>query len=181
MCDCQHNSGLSAVTGRPVHVGAPFALGVEFADWWLDTSFKELNQVLIEIQSALAQSGYISGQVKAYELSGYLNPFVVIEGYSGREYGSDQHLKDAVLSVVSSIYPSINYGSVTYSVETYDSQSGQTQTLFQSSPIAQSGSSSNPLNAIGQTIGNTFKTDATTGLIIGVVGTIAAIVILKKL
>ncbi len=184
MNGCNCHAGMSGVTGRPVHVGAPFQLGVEFSDWWLDTSFKDLSQILIEIESALSASGYIAGQVKAYQLSGYVNPFVVIESYSGREYGSDNHLKDAVLSVVAGIYPQVNFGSVTFQVETYDPATGQTQTIFQPSPIAAAGATTGAgsgFDAIGQTIGNVFRVDATTGLVIGAVGAVALILLLKRL
>lgn len=182
-CDCRQ-TGLSGVTGRPVHLGAPFQLGVEFSDWWLDTSFKDLSQILIEIESALAASGYTAGQVKAYQLAGYINPFVVIESYSGREYGSDAHLKDSVLSVVSKIYPQINYGTVTFQVETYDPSTGQTQTIFQPSPIAAAGTSpgvGSAVDSIGQSLGSVFNVDATTGLVIGAVGAVALILLLKRL
>lgn len=184
MNGCNCHAGMSGVTGRPVHVGAPFQLGVEFSDWWLDTSFKDLPTILKEIEAALAGSGYTSGLVRAYQLAGYVNPFVAIESYSGREYGSDQHLKDAVLSVVAGIYPQINYGSVTFQVETYDPTTGQTQTLFQPSPIAAAGATTgvgSGFDAIGQTIGNVFRVDATTGLVIGAVGAVALILLLKRL
>jgi len=184
MSGCNCASGLGALTGRPVHLGAPFNLGVEFRDWWLDTSFKDLSQILTEIESALAASGYISGQIKAYQLAGYLNPYVVIEGYSGREYGDDRHLRDAVLSVVDRIYPDIDWATVQFQVETYDPSTGATETVFQPSPIIAAGTSpgvGSAVNSLGQSIGNVFQVDATTGLVIGAVGAVALILLLKRL
>jgi hypothetical protein len=119
--------GLMGGINDPVHVGAPFSLGVEFTGWWEDMSFRELPQVLAAIQSKLTASGYTRGLVRVYQLAGYLNPFVVAEGYSGREYGRASDLRDAILSVIASEYSGIDFGSVRFETTTYNPTTGQTQ------------------------------------------------------
>lgn len=187
MCDCNGN-GLGAITGRPVHLGAPFQLGVELAEWgtdlavevldpfdWSTTAFPDL---LRSMESKLAGSGYTSGLVKIYRLAGYVNPYIVVESYSGREYGSDQHLKDAVLSVLASLYPKLNYGSVTFSAETYDPATGQTQ--ITTTPAPRESTGSGVLDQVGQTIGSTFGLDTQSALLLGALGAVGLVLLLRR-
>lgn len=137
-CECQHTDnglgalaavyGLGVIKGQPVHRGAPFSYAVEFEDWYADVSWKPLVQVLSEIKAKLDQSGYVTGLTKIYQLAGYFDPFIVVEGFSGREYGSDLHLRDAITSVVTSIYGNIDYSTIKFEVETYNPQTNQPQT-----------------------------------------------------
>jgi hypothetical protein len=84
--------------------GAPFKLGVEFSDWWQDCwSFQNLPDLLAQIERALAASGYVQGLVKVYQLAGWAHPFVEIAGYSGRDYGRPEDLRDSVLSSCSAV------------------------------------------------------------------------------
>lgn len=177
MCDCNGN-GLGAITGRPVHLGAPFQLGVELADWYLDLSFEELPDLMTRMESAIARSGYTSGLVKIYQIAGTLNPFIVVESYSGREYGSDQHLKDAVLSVLSSLYPKLNYASVTFTAETYDPATGQTQ--ITTTPAPRESTGSGVLDQVGQTIGSTFGLDTQSALLLGALGVVGVVLLLRR-
>ena len=111
-------AGLGELSLGPVHVGARFSLGFEF-DKGLTL---EIEPVMQAIQARLRASGYVSTDTRISWLAGYVNPFVVIEGKSGREYGSASHLKDAVLSVVENVWP-IDAGTVRFEAETY--QPGQ--------------------------------------------------------
>ncbi len=95
--------------------------------------------LLTEIESKLAASGYISGLIRAYQLSGTINPFIVIAGGSGREYGSDLDLRDAVLSVLDGV-----------------------------------------MKGIGSNI-NYAATDSQTGLIIGGIGLLGLVLLLKRI
>lgn len=113
-----NRGGLGALSLGPIHYGARFSLGVELAEWWADTSFRELPDAMALIRQRLVQSGYVDSSTRVYQLSGYLNPFIVIEGGSGREYGSATHLKDAVLSIVETV-AAIDAASVRFEAETY--------------------------------------------------------------
>lgn len=174
MC-CQ---GLGDITGNPVHIGAPFQLGVELSGWYADVSFRELPQLLQQMEAALSRSGYTSGLVKIYQIAGSLNPFIVVDGYSGREYGSDKHLRDSVLSVLSSIYQNLNYSSVTFTVATYDAQTGQQQVTTTPAP-REMPNGSFPVQ-VGDTLGSVFGVDAQTGLIIGAFGLLVIITLLRR-
>jgi len=177
MC-CNNSSGLGALTGRPVRLGAPFQLGVELSDWYLDLSFEELPDLLVRMESALTRSGYVSGLVKVYQIAGSLNPFIVIESYSGREYGSDQHLKDAVLSVLSGLYTKLNYASVTFTAETYDPTSGTT--AITTTPAPRSSTGVNVLDQIGGTIGDAVGVDSTSGLLLAALGVVAVVILVRR-
>ena len=186
MCECMQNSGLGAITGRPVHVGAPFELGVELGNVLFATEVTRMPTLLTEIESKLAASGYISGLIRAYQLSGTINPFIVIAGGSGREYGSDLHLRDAVLSVLDGVMKgigsNINYASVTFTAETYDPQTGQTTVSTTPAPRdTVSGGVGGTLDQVGQTLGGWFATDSQTGLIIGGIGLLGLVLLLKRL
>lgn len=113
-----HAAGLGDLSLNPIHAGARFSLGVELADWWLDTSFREIDEAITEMRKRLVQSGYVNQGIRVYQLAGYFNPFIVVEGVSGREYGSATHLKDAILSVVESV-AAIDGGTVRFEAETY--------------------------------------------------------------
>ena len=180
------NSGLGAVTGRPVHVGAPFELGVELGNVLFATEATRMPTLLTEIESKLAASGYISGLIRAYQLSGTINPFIVIAGGSGREYGSDLDLRDAVLSVLDGVMKgigsNINYASVTFTAQTYDPQTGQTTVSTTPAPRdTVSGGVGGTLDQVGQTLGGWFATDSQTGLIIGGIGLLGLVLLLKRI
>ncbi len=123
-CDCSYG-GLGALL-PPIHLFAPFSLGVELSELAgpraIDTE---------AIRQALSASDYVLPAVQVYQKAGFFNPYIVVEGYSGREYGSATHLRDAVLSVIEAATrgaATINYGSVGFEAETYDPLSGATQT-----------------------------------------------------
>lgn len=168
-----------ALTGKPVHLGAPFQLGVEMSDWYLDLSFEELPDLLTRMESKLAGSGYTSGLVKIYQLAGTLNPFIVVESYSGREYGSDQHLRDAVLSVLSSLYPKLNYASVTFTAETYDPATGQTSITTTPAP-RETVTGSSIVDQVGATIGDAVGLDTQSGLLLGALGVVALVLLVRR-
>jgi len=168
-----------ALTGKPVHLGAPFQLGVEMSDWYADLSFEELPDLLKRMESRLAGSGYISGLVKVYQLSGTLNPFVVVESYAGREYGSDQHLRDAVLSVLASLYPKLDYASVTFSAETYDPTTGTTAITTTPAP-RDTVTGSAIIDQIGANIGSAVGLETQSGLLLGALGVVALVLLLRR-
>lgn len=177
MC-CGNSNGLGALTGRPVHQGAPFQLGVELSDWYADLSFEELPDLMTRMEAALSRSGYVSGLVKVYQLAGVVNPFLVVESYSGREYGSDQHLKDAVLSVLSGLYSKLNYASVTFTAETYDPASGTT--AITTTPAPRSSTGVNVLDQLGGTIGGAVGVDSTSGLLLAALGVVGLVMLLRR-
>jgi len=171
-------NGLGAITGRPIRKGAPFQLGVELQDWWQDLSFEELPDLMQRMESALTRSGYVSGLVKAYQLAGVVNPFIVIESYSGREYGSDQHLKDAVLSVLQGLYNKLNFSSVTFTAETYDPSSGTT--AITTTPAPRSSTGSTALDQLGATIGGAVGVDSTSGLLLGALAVVGVVILMRR-
>lgn len=181
------NKGLGLITGKPVHIGAPFELGVELGNVLFATEATRMPTLLADIESKLAASGYVSGLIRAYQLSGTINPFIVIAGGSGREYGSDLHLRDAVLSVLDGIMrgigSNVNYASVTFTAETYDPQTGQTSVSTTPAPrdMVDSGSLGAAVGQVGDTLGSWFSTDSQTGLIIGGIGLLGILLLLKRL
>lgn len=180
------NCGLGLITGKPVHVGAPFELGVELGNVLFATDVTRMPTLLSDLESKLAASGYVSGLIRAYQLAGTINPFIVIAGASGREYGSDLHLRDAVLSVLDGVMrnigSTINYASVTFTAETYDPQTGQTTITTTPAPRdTTGGTGTNSLDTLGDTLGSWFNTDSQTGLIIGGIGLLGLVLLLKRI
>lgn len=171
-------NGLGAITGRPIRKDAPFQLGVELQDWWQDLSFEELPDLMTRMEAALSRSGYVSGLVKVYQLAGVVNPFIVVESYSGREYGSDQHLKDAVLSVLGSLYNKLNFASVTFTAETYDPTTGTT--AISTTPAPRSSTGVNVLDQLGGTIGGAVGVDSTSGLLLAALGVVGLVMLLRR-
>lgn len=161
-CACnQSNQLLGAlmgdVSGRPVHIEAPFSLGVElFSDApWYEGSYGIDIQA---IQDALNESDYTSG-VGVFQISGVLHPFIAVEGYSAQEYGRDGDLRNAILSVIDGVYGvGINRGTVRFEVETYDPTTGQTQTTRYDAQTGGSAGQASPegpgfLDQLGQSLG----------------------------
>lgn len=175
-------AGLGDVSGRPVHIEAPFSLGVEVyndAPWYSGRYGIDYDA----IAAALNESDYVSG-VSVYPLSGVRNVFIVIEGYSAQEYGRDSHLRNAILDVVDGVYGvQTSRGSARFEVETYDPQTGQTQTTRYDAPA---GGSANPPSDVGidfgagivDSISGALSVDRSTATMIGVgVGALALILV----
>jgi len=129
------------LTGKPVHKGARFSLGVEINNYILFQDDLEL------MMTALGQSQYVGPQIKVSQLAGVINPFIMIEGTSGREYGSDHHLEDAILSVIQGQGYSLNLETVRFEVQTYDPETGQTGTTRRDTPAGGSASNAPPPGA----------------------------------
>jgi len=161
--------------------GAPFKLGVEFSDWWQDVSFQNLPDLLAQIERALAASGYVQGLVRVYQLAGWANPFVEIAGYSGRDYGRPEDLRDSVLSIVQRFYSKLDWRTVQFTTEQTESN-GQTLPVYQPSPARQQqeGAGVTITDQIGGTIGRVVGVDAQTGLALGAVGLVALVLLLRR-
>ena len=163
-----------------VRTGAPFRLGVELSNWWADTSWRDLDTTLKDLESAIVRAGYTSGLVRAYQVAGWANPYISIDGYSGRDYSSDQHLRDALLSVVRSVYPAIDYSSVGWQVDidTTAPAAPGVQTIY--TPSAQQVSDNNPVTAASQAIGNALGVDSTSALLLGGAAVLLIITLVKR-
>lgn len=166
--------------------GAPFKLGVEFSDWWQDIDFwwtyQALPDMLRDIEKALASSGYVQGIVKVYQLAGFVNPFIEIAGYSGRDYGRPEDLRDSVLSVVQRFYAKISWASVQFTTESTE-PSGQTVPVYQPSPIRQEQQQRSAVSItdqFGETIGRAIGVSPDTGLALGAVGLVALVLLLRR-
>lgn len=176
ICQCGQQIGLlglAAITD-PIHYGASFSLGVELTFVYPDTE---------AIRHALNSSDYVRSGVNVYKLSGYINPFIVIEGQSGREYGSASHLKDAVLSVIENHYE-LNRSSVRFEAQTYQVGSGAPTTGRYDASVGGSASeaplepiSMNPIDGIAKILGVT-RNEA---MVIGIGGAVVGVVLLKRL
>jgi hypothetical protein len=161
--------------------GAPFVLGVEFADWWQDVSFKALPDLLAEIERALASSGYLSGLVRVYQIAGWANPFVQVEGYAGRDYGRPEDLRDSILTIMRRFYARLAWETVQFQVET--TQAGQPVDVFQPSPqvqVRQAGAGETITDTIGGTIGGVLGVSRDAGLAIGAVGLVALLLLVRR-
>lgn len=164
-----------------VRTGAPFRLGVELSNWWADTSWRDLDTTLKDLESAIVRSGYTSGLVRAYQVAGWANPYISIDGYSGRDYSSDQHLRDALLSVVRSVYSAIDYSSVGWQVDIDTTVTAPgVQTIYTPSSAQQQASDNNPVTAASQAIGNALGVDNTTALLLGGAAVLLIITLVKR-
>lgn len=191
MCNCVHNdNGMGALAAAyglrgltdPVHVGAPFSLGVELMGLWY------ANDLFFDAESlrkALIASGYVLGNVQVYQKAGIVNPYIVIEGQSGREYGSATHLRDAVLSIVQASYH-IDAGTIGYEVQTYNAQT-QAQTVARYDAAAGSAtqapgtSAAGAVSGIVDKIATSFGVTQSQALLIGAGGAIVGVILLKRL
>lgn len=166
--------GLGALTLPPIHQGASFSLGVEIdvdcnsasGCVWMDSDEES-------IREALNRSGYVIPGVLVYQLSGALNPFIVIEGASGREYGSANHLRDAIISVMRGLGYFLNTSALRFQADTYDPQTGAPSTGRYDAPIG--GGTSPPPDVVSDigagivdTISDAFSIDRSTATLIGV-------------
>jgi hypothetical protein len=163
-----------------VRNGAPFRLGVELSNWWADTSWRDLDTVLKDFESALTRSGYITGLVRAYQVAGWANPYISIDGYSGKDFSSDQHLRDALLSVIKSVYPGIDYSTVGWQVEidTTVNPSPGTQTVY--TPSTQQQASAPVFASATQSIGSWFDGQNTTTLLLGGAALLIVLSLLRR-
>jgi hypothetical protein len=126
-CRCEQGLyGLMGAISDPVKKGAPFALCVEFTDyyqqWWPDS----LSDTMAAISTAIQNSGATQGLIRVYQLAGIVDPFVCVEAQAGHDYSHAYDLRDGVLAVIASQYDGINYGTVRFEVTTYNPQTGQT-------------------------------------------------------
>ena len=191
MCNCTHNDngmgalaagyGLRGITD-PVHIGAPFSLGVELTSWASIDDFVDENA----LRRALDSSGYVRPGVQVYQMAGVFNPFIVVEGQSGREYGSATHLRDAVLSVVQSQY-TIDPASIRFEAQTYNPQTqartvarydAQTGGSAQYAPPATSGAD---VSGIFDQIAGSLGVTRSQAVMIGAGGAILGLILLKRL
>lgn len=184
-CPCK-DCGLGAVTNKPVHRGAPFSLGVEISHgWYTNSGIPIPSPTSIDangIALDLMQSGYVEGYANVYQLSGWLNPFIVIEGYSGREYGSDLHLKDAVLSVLSNTY-AVDESTVRFEAQVYDPETGAAAVSRYDAPTGGSAGAA-PREAGGSspidTLANWLGVSPTNAALIGAGGALLLLLVLKR-
>lgn len=172
--------GLGALL-PPVHIGAPFSLGVEVSEFSGGPRAIDIEQIRL----ALAASDYVLPSVQVYQMGGYFNPFVVVEGSSGREYGSATHLKDAVLSVIQAATAgaaTVNFGSVRFEAETYEPSTGGAQTTRFDAPLG-GGASGAPqvISSLTQSIASYFGLSADEAKLILIGGAaILALVVLRR-
>ena len=161
--------------------GAPFKLGVEFSDWWQDVSFQNLPDLLAQIERALAASGYVQGLVRVYQLAGWANPFIEIAGYSGRDYGRPEDLRDGILSIVQRFYTKISWASVQFTTETTQA-SGQPVPVYQPSPTQQQqqGAGMTITDQIGGPIGRAIGVSSDTGLALAAAAVVIAVVLIRR-
>lgn len=190
MCNCTHNDngmgalasvyGLRGITD-PVHIGAPFSLGVELTSWASIDDFVDEEA----LRRALAGSGYVQASVQVYQMAGVFNPFVVVEGHSGREYGSATHLRDAILSVVQDQYridpASVRFEATTYNPQTqaqsvarYDAPTGGAQ-------YAPAAAGADTFSGVFDSIAGSLGVTRSQAVLIGAGGAILGVILLKRL
>lgn len=167
----------------PVHRGAPFSLGVEVNGWGrLEDLFVDTEQLRV----ALDRSDYVVPGVQVYKASGVVNPFIVVEGQSGREYGSATHLKDAVLSVMGN-YNMLNRDTVRFTAQTYDPASNATQTATYTAAGVDDGAGAYPNLAYPgggdfiDIIGGRFGLDRTGAYVVTFGGALIGFLLLRRL
>ena len=191
MCNCTHNdNGLGALAAGfglrgitdPIHKGARFSLGVEFAglyridDLFVDTEY---------LRTALINSGYVTSNTQVYQKAGIINPYIVVEGGSGREYGSALHLRDAVLSVIQATHR-IDAGTLSFEAETYNAQT-QAPTVARydaatgGAVYAPASSGSDSVSGIFDSIAASLGVTRSQAVMIGAGGAILGLVLLKRL
>lgn len=172
MCNHYYNSGLGSLELPPIHAGAPFSLGVELAGAW------NINDLFVDtdlIRRALDASGYVQAGVQVYQQAGIINPFVVVSGRSGREYGSAAHLRDAIISVMQG-FNTLNLETLKFQADTYNPTTGAPSTTASNNAASGAG----VLDQAGAAVGNLFNVNPSTGLLIGAVGALALVLILKR-
>ncbi len=118
---------LMAGVDQPVKQGAPFALCVEFTDYYQQIWPAPMSDTMQAISTAIQNSGATQGLVRVYQLAGWVNPFVCVEAQAGHDYSHAYDLRDGVLAVVASQYSGINYGTLRFETTTYDPTTGATQ------------------------------------------------------
>lgn len=193
MCSCTtHNDngmgalaagyGLRGITD-PIHKGARFSLGVEVSGWYrIDDLFVDTEA----LRTALINSGYVAANTQVYQKAGIINPYIVVEGGSGREYGSALHLRDAVLSVIQSMHR-IDAGTLGFEAETYNAQTNAPTVarydaatggaVYAPTTSAGPGSFSGVIDSLATSLGVT----QTQAVLIGAGGAILGLVLLKRL
>lgn len=177
-------SGLSGLLGDlpPIHQGAWFSFGAEI-DGFSITDYLNPDADAARIQAAINSSGYAQAQT-IEKVAGVINPFFVIEGVSGREYGSASHLKKAIADVIAAQGYEITPGSINFYATTYDTNTGQQQST------QDVGSNNQGSSAGGSCSFNSMKlTDylacqlgvtPTTAATVGVIGGLAAALLLFR-
>ena len=171
-----YNLGLGSLDLPPVHVGAAFSLGVELAGAW------NLNDLFVDtdlIRRALDASGYVWPGVQVYQQAGIINPFIVVSGESGREYSKASHLRDAVLSVMQGLN-SLNLDTLKFQADTYDPNNGTVSTVIDNNSGGGSGGGKGGVDDFAKKLGELFKVSPSTGLLIGAVGALAVVLIIKR-
>ncbi|HMV86806.1 MAG TPA: hypothetical protein PLD20_17940 [Blastocatellia bacterium] len=120
--------------GKPVPSGSYFEYGIELTSWFVDMSTwaEDNEQFLRYIEQKLAVFGI--GDVYASILSGYLNPFLVIQGKNYYDYHTARELQDAITAQVRAAYKNANMGTIRFEVDTYDLNTGQKQTYRYDAP-----------------------------------------------
>lgn len=167
----------------PVHLNAPFTLGVEVNGWGrIEDLFVDTEQLRV----ALDRSSYVTPGVQVYKAAGVINPFIVVEGRSGREYGSATHLKDAVLSVLGQ-FNVLNRDTVQFQAETYDPQTNAPQTgTYQAAGIDNTPGAYPQLSYPGSgglvdSIGQAFGLDQTGTYVLIGGGALVTVLLLRRL
>lgn len=187
MCTCNDNGlgalaagfGLRGITD-PIHKNARFSLGVEIVGLYrIDDLFADPEA----IRTALINSGYVSVNTQVYQRAGIINPYIVVEGGSGREYGSAMHLRDAVLSVIQSMHR-IDAGTVSFEADTYNPQT-QAPTVARYD-AATGGAvyapvSSDSFSGIFDQLAASLGVTRTQAVMIGAGGAIVGLILLKRL
>ena len=183
-CCCDTTRGLTGLGALdPIHVGAPFSLGVEISGWWY------IHDMMVDvdvIRLKLDASGYVQPGVQVYQMAGVINPFIVVEGRSGREYGSADHLKDAVLSVIASLNTA-DYSTVRFEAQTYSAATGSGSTARYDAPLggsanyAPAAAGSDGLSSALDQLAVWMGVSRTQAALIGAGGALVGILLLKRL
>ena len=174
-----YHPGFGSLDLPPIHAGAAFSLGVELAGMW------NINDLFVDtdlIRRALDASGYVRPGVQVYQQAGIINPFIVVSGESGREYSKASHLRDAVLSVMQGLN-TLNLDTLQFQADTYDPNTGTVSTVVNNNSGGGSGGGSDGKGGVddfAKKLGELFKVSPSTGLLIGALGALALVLILKR-
>lgn len=164
----------------PIHEGAWFSFGAEI-DGFSVSDYLYFENDLRKIRIALENSDYV-WPTKVEKAAGVVNPYIVIEGESSREYSSASHLKKAVSDVIQSLGYRFDAGSVNFYAHTYDAATGQPTQTDQTGANNQASTTGCNLNTQGFTnyIACQLGVTPTSAATIGVVGGLVAALLLVK-
>lgn len=165
----------------PIHESAWFSYGAELAGTSVIGDL--MTTVIDNIREAINQSGYAYAN-EVRHAAGTINPFIIIEGGSGREYGSADHLKKAITDTIQGLGYRVNTGSINFYASTYNAQTGAPTQTESVGPNNQSSGKQGNCNWNNSTLTNYIACQLgvtpSNALVIGAMGGLVGVILLSK-